>query len=54
MWIVDDLSSGRLANVPSGAEFVELDIRDAEVRALFREVRFDLGEVNARLTPIRR
>lgn len=28
--VVDDLSSGRRSNVPSGARFEELDIRDAE------------------------
>lgn len=53
VWIVDDLSSGRLANVPSGAEFVELDIRDAEVRSLFRDVRFDLVNHHAAQIDVR-
>ncbi len=35
--VVDDLSSGRRENVPQGAEFVELDIRDAGLRDLFAE-----------------
>jgi UDP-glucose 4-epimerase len=39
VWIVDDLSSGRRSNLPEGAHFVEMDIRDEAVRALFREVR---------------
>ncbi len=40
--IVDDLSSGRRQNVPSGARFVQLDIRDqAAVDRLFAETRFD-------------
>lgn len=40
--VVDDLSSGRRENVPSGARFVQLDIRDqAGVDRLFAEARFD-------------
>jgi len=40
--VVDDLSSGKRENVPAGAEFVELDIRDAEgVRGLIERVRPD-------------
>jgi UDP-glucose 4-epimerase len=39
VWIVDDLSSGRPANVPDGATFVKMDIGDPEIRDLFREVR---------------
>lgn len=53
VWIVDDLSSGRLSNVPSGAEFVELDIRDAELRTLFRDVRFDLVNHHAAQIDVR-
>ncbi len=40
--VIDDLSSGRRENVPSGARFVQLDIRDqAAVDRLFAEHRFD-------------
>lgn len=53
VWIVDDLSSGRVANVPSGAEFVEMDIRDPEIRNLFREVRFDLVNHHAAQIDVR-
>jgi UDP-glucose 4-epimerase len=53
VWIVDDLSSGRLSNVPSGAEFIELDIRDDEVRALFRDVRFDIVNHHAAQIDVR-
>jgi UDP-glucose 4-epimerase len=53
VWIVDDLSSGRLANLPSGAEFVELDIRDAEIRSLFRDVGFDLVNHHAAQIDVR-
>lgn len=42
VWIVDDLSSGRLENVPAGAEFHELDIADPRVGDLIRTVGFDL------------
>ena len=42
VWIVDDLSSGRLENVPASAEFHELDIADARVEDLIRGVGFDV------------
>lgn len=42
VWVMDDLSSGRLANVPRGAEFVEMDIADAAAAELIRDVGFDL------------
>ena len=54
VWIVDNLSSGKLDNVPDGASFVELDIRDAEgVRNLFREFRFDLVNHHAAQIDVR-
>ena len=42
VWIMDDLSSGRPANVPSRAEFVEMDIADPRARELILDVDFDL------------
>ena len=42
VWVIDDLSSGRPANVPSRAEFVEMDIGDPRARALIRDIGFDL------------
>ncbi len=53
VWVIDDLSSGRRENVPTDAEFVEVDIRDAEVRNLFREVRFDLVNHHAAQIDVR-
>ena len=53
VWIVDDLSSGRMSNVPAGAEFVQLDIRDSEIRNLFRDVRFDLVNHHAAQIDVR-
>ena len=54
VWIVDNLSSGNLHNVPDGASFVEMDIRDAEgVRNLFREFRFDLVNHHAAQIDVR-
>jgi UDP-glucose 4-epimerase len=38
VWVVDNLSSGREANVPAEAQFVRLDVGAAELDALFREV----------------
>jgi len=41
--VVDDLSSGSKRNVPAGARFVELDIRDKPaVAELFEKEKFDL------------
>lgn len=42
VWVLDDLSSGRLSNVPAGAEFVEMDIADPGARELIHDVGFDL------------
>lgn len=42
VWIVDDLSSGRLDNVPAGAEFHRLDIAGERVGDLIRSVGFDI------------
>lgn len=53
VWIVDNLSSGRMTNVPSRAEFVEMDIRDAEIRNLFRDVRFDVVNHHAAQIDVR-
>jgi UDP-glucose 4-epimerase len=37
VWIVDDLSTGKRRNLPDGAEFVHLDIRDARLRNVFND-----------------
>ena len=53
VWIVDDLSSGKLSNVPEGAEFVQMDIGDAAVADLFRDVRFDVVNHHAAQIDVR-
>jgi UDP-glucose 4-epimerase len=53
VWVVDNLSSGRRENVPKGAELLELDVRDDEIRNLFREVRFDLVNHHAAQIDVR-
>lgn len=53
VWIVDDLSSGKRTNLPEGARFVEMDVRDPRVRDLFREVRFDLVNHHAAQIDVR-
>ena len=54
VWVVDNLSSGKRRNVPEGASFAELDIRDADgIRNLFREVRFDLVNHHAAQIDVR-
>ncbi len=41
MVIVDDLSTGKVANIPKGAHFQQLDIRSPEAALLVREGRLD-------------
>jgi len=53
VWVVDNLSSGRRENVPPGATFLEMDIRDEAVRDLFREVRFQLVNHHAAQIDVR-
>jgi UDP-glucose 4-epimerase len=38
VWIVDDLSSGRMSNVPAAATFVKMSINDEGIERLFEEV----------------
>ncbi len=52
--IVDDLSSGRKANVPAGAEFHHLDIRSAEAAALVREAGVEVLVHHAAQMDVRR
>jgi len=53
VWVLDNLSSGRRANIPEGAEFMELDTRDDDVRNLFRKVRFDIVNHHAAQIDVR-
>ncbi len=39
--IIDDLSMGRIENVPNAAEFIEIDIRSKDLSRLFNDVKFD-------------
>ncbi len=54
VWVVDDLSSGRLDNVPPDAEFHRIDIGDPEVGELIRDVGFDLINHHAAQIDVRR
>jgi UDP-glucose 4-epimerase len=53
VWIVDDLSSGREANLPSGAEFHRMGIGDPELSTLFDEVGFDVVSHHAAQIDVR-
>jgi UDP-glucose 4-epimerase len=53
VWVVDDLSSGKRANVPDGATFVHMDVGDPGLRDLFREARFDLVNHHAAQIDVR-
>jgi UDP-glucose 4-epimerase len=54
VWVVDDLSTGRRANVPAGVEFVQLDIGDPALDRLFHDARFDLVNHHAAQIDVRR
>jgi len=51
--ILDDLSTGKRENVPRGAEFVELDVRDPGAAALIRGGGFDLVSLHAAQLDVR-
>ena len=53
VWVLDDLSSGKEANVPDGANFVRMEIQDPAVRELFEEHRFDLVNHHAAQIDVR-
>jgi UDP-glucose 4-epimerase len=53
VWVVDNLSSGKRTNVPAAAHFVEMDVRDPELRNVFREVRPDLVNHHAAQIDVR-
>lgn len=38
---IDDLSTGRLSNLPEGAHFIEMDIRSPKLPELFEQEKFD-------------
>lgn len=41
--VIDDLSAGKISNIPEGAEFVQMDIRDRDsVEKLWAEKKFDV------------
>lgn len=52
--ILDDLSTGRRANLPSGAEFAQLDVRSPEAATLVREGGFDVVHHHAAQIDVRR
>ena len=53
VWVLDNLTRGKRANVPAGAEFVELDVVDPAVADLFRDVKFDLVSHHAAQVDVR-
>ncbi len=53
VWIVDNLSSGKRANIPKGAAFAEMSIEDPALQDLFAEVRFDLVSHHAAQIDVR-
>ena len=54
VWIVDDLSSGKRGNLPSGAHFVQADISDAAVRRLLVDERIEVVNHHAAQMDVRR
>ncbi len=54
VWVVDDLSTGRLENVPDGVEFVRLDVGHADLSLLFSDVRFEIVNHHAAQIDVRK
>lgn len=52
--ILDDLSSGSLENIPSQAQFHQIDIRDAAVEDLFAQEKFEVLVHQAAQMDVRR
>jgi len=50
---LDDLSTGRRENVPSGVDLIEMDVRAPEVRDLFVDRRFDVVNHHAAQIDVR-
>ena len=54
VWIADDLSTGKRPNVPAGAEFVHIDIRDQRLRDVFADAKgFDIVSHHAAQIDVR-
>ncbi len=51
--VLDDLSTGKRSNIPSGIPFHQLDVRSPEARALVASGRFDLLSVQAAQVDVR-
>jgi len=54
VWIVDDLSTGRAANIPAYAHFVQADIQDATVPELIVRERIEVVNHHAAQLDVRR
>jgi UDP-glucose 4-epimerase len=54
VWVVDDLSTGRLENVADGVEFVRLDVGHPDLALLFEDARFDIINHHAAQIDVRK
>jgi UDP-glucose 4-epimerase len=53
VWILDSLVHGRRENIPEGAEFVEMDVRDPDAARLIRQEGFDVVNHHAAQMDVR-
>jgi UDP-glucose 4-epimerase len=53
VWVVDDLSCGRIENVNPNASFLEMGIEDPALGDVFRDVGFDLVSLHAAQIDVR-
>lgn len=53
VWVLDSLVHGSRDNVPAGAEFVQMDVRDPDAARLMREERFDVVNHHAAQMDVR-
>ena len=51
--IIDNLSTGKPENIPSGARFIEMDVNDERIPALFESEKFDIVNHHAAQMDVR-
>ena len=51
--IIDNLSTGKRENIPANARFIEMDVNDAGIPALFMEEKFDIVNHHAAQMDVR-
>lgn len=53
VFIIDNLSTGKLGNIPSQARFIEMDVNDPALSVLFMDEKFDIVNHHAAQMDVR-